>query len=181
MKIDHVWNWPIGNISSAAFVYVFWHSRLYLNSLLQIFYVVVGFIGWYWWLRGGERKTRRQISRLTVRGALVALALTGAGTVVMWDMESHFTSSASPFYDALVVALSLTAQFVLTGKWLEHWWIWILVDIIGTVLFWNEGLQLTSILYVIYGSICVRGLFTWRRMYNAEQGTITPQLQERIV
>lgn len=175
LTFDHVWNWPIGVVSSMAFTVVFWKYQLYLNALLQaLFYVPTGIYGWYVWLRGGEQKTRIKITRATPKLWAVTIALALLGTVVMWQVESNVVASQYPLWDAAVVALSLVAQMVMTRKVVEHWWFWISVDVIGVVLFWASGLQLTSVLYFVYGCICVRGLFTWRRMWRSQEAVEVP-------
>jgi nicotinamide mononucleotide transporter len=167
VTIDHVANWPVGILTSAAYVYIFWHSRLYLNSVLQVFYVGSGFLGWYWWLRGGahaERLPIRRISSALLAGTLAAIVV---ATVVMTAVMRDHTDSAAPLWDALVVCLSLAAQLVMTRKYFEHWWLWLSVDAVGIVLFASQDLLLTSVLYVVYAGLCVRGLVTWRRMQLA--------------
>jgi nicotinamide mononucleotide transporter len=162
--IDHVLNWPVGILTSAAYVYIFWHSRLYLNSVLQVFYVGSGFLGWYWWLRGGANAQPLAIRRAPLRVlALIAIAVVFATIVMTIVMRDH-TDSAAPLWDALVVCLSLAAQLVMTRKYFEHWWFWLAVDAVGIVLFARQQLLLTSVLYLLYAALCVRGLVTWRRM-----------------
>src|SRR3954454_24572652 len=44
-------SWPIGVVNSAALLYVFWQSKLYAQTALQIFYIVECFYGWWVWTR----------------------------------------------------------------------------------------------------------------------------------
>lgn len=164
VTVDHVANWPIGILTSAAYVYIFWHSRLYLNSVLQVFYVGSGFLGWYWWLRGGAQAQRLPIRRISAGLVALTMAAIAVGTAVMTVVMRDHTDSAAPLWDALVVCLSLAAQLVMTRKFFEHWWLWLSVDAVGIVLIASQDLLLTSLLYVIYAGLCVRGLVTWRRM-----------------
>jgi nicotinamide mononucleotide transporter len=175
VTIDYVWNWPIGIMTSAAYVYIFHNYDLFLNSWLQVFYVATGFIGWGMWLWGGPNKTELPIQRANLKVMALGILTVIVSTLFMWQMMLIHVHSAEPFWDALVVALSLTAQLIMTRKYLEHWYFWIAVDIVGVVLFASQGLMLTSLLYLIYGCICVRGLFTWHRMYrNQETVDVNP-------
>src|SRR3954447_24537911 len=62
---EHVWNWPIGIINDVLYLVVFFRSKLYADSLLQIVYIVVGFYGWWMWLYGGAQRTELRASRAT--------------------------------------------------------------------------------------------------------------------
>ena len=47
------WGWPFGIVSCALWGYAsFFEYDLYLDALLQVFYVVMGFLGLYNWLKG---------------------------------------------------------------------------------------------------------------------------------
>jgi nicotinamide mononucleotide transporter PnuC len=166
-------NWPIGAASSAAFAYIFWDYQLYFNSILQVFYVVAAIYGGWSWKYGGEGRTELPIRRFNppllcgvIAGVIAGAALLAASYDVLG------VEASAPYWDALVVLFSLAAQFIMTRKFYEHWILWILVDIVGVVLFWTQGLELTSVLYVVYGSLCVRGLFTWKTAFNNEQSGI---------
>jgi nicotinamide mononucleotide transporter len=166
-------NWPIGAASSAAFAYIFWDYQLYFNSVLQIFYVLAAIYGGWSWKFGGENRTELPIRRFNPKmlaGVIAAGLLGSAALAASYGVLG--VEAAAPYWDALVVLFSLSAQFIMTRKFYEHWVLWILVDIVGIVLFWTQGLELTSILYFVYGSLCVRGLFTWKTAYNNEQSGI---------
>ena len=44
-----VWAWPVGTLSSALSVVLFFRIGLYAETGLYIFYVVMGFYGWSQW------------------------------------------------------------------------------------------------------------------------------------
>jgi nicotinamide mononucleotide transporter len=55
------WLWPVGIITSAGYIWVFFHSKLYADMSLQVYYLVISCIGWYWWIKGkGERMNRKK-------------------------------------------------------------------------------------------------------------------------
>lgn len=182
------WNWPIGAASSAAFLFVFWDYELYFNSILQAFYVLSGVYGAWAWKRGGENRTELLVEKMHwgYTAFFASMALLGAVVLgnILFDVFGVETSQ--PFWDALVVTFSLTAQFVMTRKFFQHWYFWIAVDAIGIFLFWSQDLYLTSMLYFVYGSLCVRGLFTWNKAYKnkafvEDKATLDPPSHVRII
>jgi nicotinamide mononucleotide transporter len=167
LTFDFNWNWPVGIITSILYFFIFWKYRLWMNAILQVFYVITGFWGWYQWLFGGPKKTDREIQRVNIwQGALSILAIVGI-TAVCVPFMHHF-QDAAPFWDSVIFGMSVVAQAIMTWKFREHWWIWVIEDVIATCLFWSLGLGLTSILYFIFGMLCIRGMFTWAAMERSE-------------
>ena len=169
---DNVWNWPIGIANSVFFLFLFFTAGLYANSALQIFYILIGFYGWYEWLRGGEAKTRLDIAR-TPRSALPYLiGAVIAGTIVLIVVLDRLAGSTAPIWDGLTTALSLVAQYMLARKWPENWWVWITADVVYIVLYAYTGLYLTSVLYVIFLMMCVLGYRHWARTLQTTRQTV---------
>jgi nicotinamide mononucleotide transporter len=75
---------------------------------------------------------------------------------------------AAPFFDALTTTLSLAAQYLLTRKLIENWYIWITADIIYIGLYINRELYLTSALYALFLVLCLLGLRQWRQSLATE-------------
>lgn len=164
------WNWPIGIVSSAAFVYVFWSKELYFNSTLQLFYVVTGFWGAWLWKWGEKRYKYRPVHNMVIGSWLPLMVFTALAAAALAASFGWFgVVSAAPFWDAWVVTLSLAAQFLLTFKVKQNWHFWMMVDLIGVFLFASQGLWLTSALYFVYGCLVVRGEITWHKEYARQE------------
>jgi len=166
---ENVWNWPIGIANSAFFLVLFVQGRLFADSGLQVVYIVLGVLGWYWWLRGGAHKTALPIARTGPRHAAVLAAIIVAATLVLTAGLTR-VDDAAPFWDALTTALSLGAQYLLTRKLIENWLLWISADVIYVALYAYKGFYLTSILYAIFLAMCVAGLVQWRASLRVTSG-----------
>src|SRR5205814_1594941 len=126
---ENIWNWPVGLANNAFFVVLFFGARLYADMGLQVVYIALGILGWSWWLHGGARRERLAVSttpRTTwvVLGVLVALCTWGL------TLFLRRIGDSAPLWDALTTTLSLAAQYLLTRKLLENWWVWIAADVI---------------------------------------------------
>lgn len=49
---QNIWLWPVGIITSAVYILVFFTSKFYADMSLQGYYLVMSCIGLYWWVRG---------------------------------------------------------------------------------------------------------------------------------
>jgi nicotinamide mononucleotide transporter len=168
---QNVWNWPIGIANSAFYVIVFVHARLFADSSLNVLYVALGFLGWYWWLKGGERRSALKVGRISRLSVIVLAAIGLAGTASMTVFLASIHDSA-PFLDALTTMLSLIAEYMLARKLLENWGVWITADVIYIGLYAYRSLYLTAILYALFLTMCIVGLVSWRRTWLA--ATVPP-------
>lgn len=168
---ENIWNWPVGIANSAFYVIVFAHARLFADSSLNVLYVVLGFLGWYWWLRGGQNRTALRVGR--VNGSSAAM-LAVVGVIATFGMTRFLYSvnDSAPFLDALTTVLSLIAEFMLARKFLENWYVWITADVIYIGLYTYRSLYLTAVLYAIFLAMCIAGWVRWRRTWRANQKTL---------
>ena len=157
----NIWNYPFGIASVALLLPVFYGAKLYSDAALQLFYIVVQLYGWRAWARAGEGEAIVRVDFLSSRarliwaGAIAALALLwGAGM-------QHWTDAAYPFWDALIVAMSVAAQILLARRRIENWWLWIAVDVIALALYPARGLWIAAGLYAVYLLLSIVGLRAW--------------------
>ncbi|MFT3746052.1 MAG: nicotinamide riboside transporter PnuC [Pyrinomonadaceae bacterium] len=164
---QNIWNFPIGLLNVATFCVVFFESKLYADAGLQIVYFVLGVMGWYWWLYGGEGHQELKVTRTSGREMAAVIAAGIVLTVIFWQLLSQIGGSAS-FFDALTTSISLCAQWLLNRKLLENWLFWIVADIIYIPLYVYKELYLTAALYALFLVLAVMGLLKWRESMNAE-------------
>lgn len=156
------WNWPIGLIQVIAYLFLFWESGLYGDSLLQGVYLVLGLWGWWNWVRGRPGKAELAIRR-TRSDEWLWLGMVGlVGTGVIWWWLTTFTASTVPIADSITTVLSLLATYGQARKLLESWWLWIAADLIYIPLYVSKDLNLTAVLYAVFLVLCVIGLRRWR-------------------
>lgn len=158
----NIWNWPVGLANNLFFAVLFWKARLFADFGLQGVYLILGFYGWWKWLRGGENQTRLAISRSSPSEWIVIAVFLVLGT---WGLREllHAVNGAAPLWDALTTALSLVAQYLLCRKRIENWFFWIAADVIYVPLYLSKQLPLTALLYGGFLVLCVIGWRRWRK------------------
>jgi nicotinamide mononucleotide transporter len=173
-----IWLWPVGIITSAVYIWVFFTGKLYADMSLQVYYLVISILGWYWWANGsgvagrslGEGRAKGsgqmeelQVTRLKLRTGVVLSAVFIPLFAVMWLVLDRLTDSPVPEWDSLITSLSIIATWMLARKIYEHWFLWIVVNTVATGLFLTRGLYPTVILYFVYGVMSFAGLKAWMK------------------
>lgn len=168
---ESVWNFPIGLANVSLFCVLFFGARLFADAGLQVVYFVLGVIGWYLWLHGGERGTALRISRVPRSHAAALVAGGVALTILLW-MTLRYVGGSASFFDALTTSISLCAQWMLNRKHVESWYAWIAADLIYIPLYAYKELYLTAALYTVFLVMATMGLMHWRAMWRAQGGAV---------
>lgn len=159
------WLWPLGLLTSATYVYVFFMGKFYADMGLQVYYVLISVYGWYYWSRGGERSASGELP--VVRGSrnqllilLLVFALSWTGIYFLLD---RLTDSTVPVGDSFTTAMAIVATWMLARKIIEHWFLWIIANLVSIALYIYKGLYPTVILYAVYAAMAVYGYFEWQK------------------
>lgn len=165
---ESVWCWLFGIISAGLYIYLNFHIQLYLDAWLSLYYVAIGFYGWYAWVKGKTDKHAGSIlHRITLTSFGISVLAGLAGTLVLGKLSSMYTDSPVPYFDAALTSFSLVATYLTTRKILENWLFWIVIDAAYVVIYILRGLPSTAVLNLIYTFIAVYGFIKWRKNLNA--------------
>jgi len=73
------------------------------------------------------------------------------------------TDSRVPYVDAFTTSLSVIAMWMLSRKYIEQWWVWLVVDAVSSGLYIYKGVYGRSLLYAVYTAMAIYGYYTWRK------------------
>lgn len=163
--------WPVGLITSALYVSVFFSTKLYADMGLQMYYVGISVYGWYEWIWGNSatKSEPLKVSRLNIRMSVLLATISFIFFFLMWFILDNYTDSTVPVADSLATSLSIVATWMLARKILEHWLVWIFVDAFSIGLFLYKELYPTVILFVVYTIMAVVGFIEWKKEVEAEK------------
>ena len=171
---QHIFTWPTGLLTSLLYSIVFFRSGFYADMGLQVYYVVISIYGWYYWLRGGRKNDDREIQvpvkKTTRKVFFVGIIITTALYLFLVTVLLNFTDSTIPYMDSMTTALSITATWMLAKKYIEHWLVWIFVNIFSAGLYIYKDLWPTAILFVVYAVMAVIGYVEWKKDLNKQIG-----------
>lgn len=158
--------WLFAFISSAIYAYLCFSSHLFIESLLQLFYVVMAIVGYANW---NTKTEQEEVIRVwPFKFHFINILLTLICSIVLAKLFIAFTPQKSPYLDALTTCFSLAATFMITKKVLENWIYWVIIDSALIYLYFVRGLQMSSVLMLLYTVMAIQGYFTWRKHYQKQ-------------
>jgi len=155
--------WLCAFISTLCYIELFPGVRLYMQALLNAFYLIMAIVGFIDWKKGRTEEAGVLIRTWGAREHVLAAIVVAAATIVNgWFLATH-TDSVAPYLDSFVTWGSVVTTWMVARRVLENWLYWIIVDGLAAYLYFSQGLLVTTALFVIYLGIVVRGYFVWRR------------------
>lgn len=177
------WMWLFQLLSSAAAMVSFLTESLYASSALNLYYVVMAFVGFMQWRK--DEQARRSspaaektdsvtesegnavsggihLRRLSLKVALNSLAVLILGTVALFFLLRLLNDPMS-VTDAGVTVLSGIATWWLAKSYPEQWILWVVADALSAFICLNQGMTAMGILYIIYTLSAVYGYWHWKK------------------
>ena len=164
-----IWCWLCAAVSTAIYVYLFIDARLYMESVLNLFYFAMAIYGWYSWTAGRSDSDELAVSKWPALVHLKAIAVITALAAFNGFLLSRFSDAAYPYVDSMTTWGAIWATFLVARKVLENWWYWLVIDTASVFIYWSRDLQLTALLFVFYVMIIPFGLVAWRRSMQRAQ------------
>jgi nicotinamide mononucleotide transporter len=154
--------WPAAFLSSCLYVWVLFTARLYMESVLNVFYAVMAVYGFWQW-RYGKGGGALSVSRWPLRLHMIAVLGVFALSTLNWFFLSRYTPAAWPFVDSMTAWSSVFATFLVARKVYENWYWWLAIDSADLYLFFTRHLYVTMLLFALYLVLIVIGMREWRR------------------
>jgi nicotinamide mononucleotide transporter len=155
--------WIFAAISTAIYIWLFIEAKLYMESMLNLFYLVMAGYGWYVWSSGRDDGHDRPVVIWPRNTHLTAIAVLVILSAASGYLLSKNSDAAFPYIDSLTTWFAIWATFLVARKVLENWWYWLLIDIASIFIYWTRDLQLTALLFVIYVIMIPFGLMSWTK------------------
>ena len=155
--------WLCAFVSTTIYVVLFAQAGLYMQVALNVFYLVMAVYGFIDWRRGRTDAGDVRIESWTVNQHVTAAGLVIIASVLNGWILAQLTDSPAPYLDSFVTWGSFVTTWMVARRIIENWLYWIVVDAAAAWLYFSQGLLATTLLFIIYLGIVVRGYFVWRR------------------
>lgn len=164
---NNVHTWWCGIIGCSLFALLFYQANLYADVLLQLFFIVTSVLGWWKWVRGAHGDPL-PISHANFSSLLWTVPVGIAATAAYGALLHFHTDAYAPFVDSAVLVFSVIGQILLIQRRIENWAFWLLVNSIGTPLYFSRGLYLTAALYAAFWINALASWMWWQKLARDE-------------
>jgi len=154
--------WPWYGVSGVLYGWLFFNYELYASASLQLVFIAAAIWGWFGW--GPQGASSRNLS-WALRASVLSV-----GTVI-WLLITPFLVSlgaAAALPDAFGLVFSVIAQILMVLQFRENWVVWFVVNVVYVALFWSQDLKFTSLLYVVFAAIALRGWINWQKLQRTD-------------
>ena len=165
--------WLVGVLTSVAAMWVFFRQGLYASFALNTYYLVTSFIGLWQWSRDKKKLVsegdRIHLNRLTVKTVAVSAVVMVLGTFGLVELMQWLNSAGilqenpMSYLDSAATILSAIATWWLVRSYIQQWWLWIVADLMSTILCASQGMWWMTALYAAYTLSAVYGWVHWHR------------------
>ena len=160
----NVWMWVVGFMMQSLGIILYYQKGLYADCGMEFYYLAMTVYGFIAWMRHKTRSKGLPIRHIPKRMAFIWI---GVGLVVwaaIYFLLSRFTNSTVPVADAFTTAFSVVGIWALARKYLEQWFVWIVVDVVTSALYFYKDIPFKASLYALYVIIAIFGYFKWKKM-----------------
>lgn len=198
-SIEKSINYLFGLLNVSLFAVIFFQINLYASLILQIFFFIANIYGWYAWTKVNKKtqqvelrtrwmSTQKLIITLIINAIFIGLltiyidsvfkiltemVVAGLNIVYVNITMPELAPDAYPFWDSTMMILSITAQILMTRKYVESWIIWVIINLISIVIFSLQGVYAMAIEYAILTFIALNGIKTWRNSARKNGSMLT--------
>ena len=160
--------WFFAFVGSFLFVYLCYIGDLYIESILQLFYVAMAVVGWVSWKKSASENL--SIKQWGLNNHILNIAISGIVAYLLGYIFDNYTNQANPYVDAFTTCYSLSATFMVTRKILGNWIYWIVIDVVSIYLYAQRDYNLTAVQYGLFSILAVFGYIAWRKEYKHQKG-----------
>ncbi len=159
---ESIWCWPAALISTVIYTVIFYDVYLWMDSLLQLYYLIMALYGWYCWQSLRQLNHRAvHIQRWSWQRHVKVLVVLSLISVSLGWLMATYTPTHFPYLDSATTVFAVFATYLVAQKVLENWLYWIAIDAVSIYLYLAKDLQPTAVLFVLYVVMAVYGYLQW--------------------
>jgi nicotinamide mononucleotide transporter len=154
--------WIFGILSSLLSILLFYRTGLYSESILYIYYVLIGVYGFYYWNKKTGNNQTFEITELPLKSYVLFIVLGEVLALSLAYTFDNYTDANAPYLDAHTTVFSFIASFLEIKKYLASWKFWIIINGLTVFLYLDRGLNYYTGLTVIYLIFSFVGYIKWK-------------------
>lgn len=171
---ENILAWPCAFFSTLIYIFVFWEAALLMESLLNIYYLLMAIYGYWQWTRKKHQvhsdvpiiQWPLSFHLIAITSIIVISALSG----YLLENNSH---AAWPYLDSFTTWGAVFTTYLVAKKVYENWYYWLIINSISLFLFIERELYPTALLMCIYLLMIIIGIIKWRKVMQQQPTAAT--------
>lgn len=155
--------WCANMLSSSMIVAISCHQMLWGTMALNIYYVVMSFVGIYQLNKDKSQTSSDIVVRPITKKVVLTSIIVFLFSSIVLVFLLKLLNDPQPILDALVMPASFIATYWLTKSYIQHWYIWIVADALMTVLFMLQGSYSVAFMYSFFLGASIVGFIHWHQ------------------
>lgn len=177
----NVWCWPAAFISTVIYTAIFYDVYLWMDSLLQVYYLFMAVYGWFCWRNGNQQQVTAITKQVNIEQAsaapiqswsinfhIKAITLLSLLSMVLGYLMATYTPAHFPYFDSATTVFAIFATYMVAKKVLENWLYWVVIDLVSIYLYQRKELTPTAVLFGLYAVIAAYGYYHWKKTFRAQ-------------
>ena len=171
-KKENVLLYPVGICSVSIWIYLCWIGDLFGQSIINLFFLIMNIYGWNnWQSKDDNLKFKIQIKKNnTIENVMVVVISIFLSALIFALINQFQKEDASLFYvllESIITGLNFVAMWLMAWKRIEHWYLWIIGDILCIPLFIFKDYTLGVIQFSIFIFVSYLGFVEWSKKIKA--------------
>ncbi|ARS41087.1 hypothetical protein CA265_16055 [Sphingobacteriaceae bacterium GW460-11-11-14-LB5] len=164
-KKNSIWLYPTGIISILLSMFLLLNVKLYAETLLSIYYLVMSVYGWIIWKKR-KQEGENQVSWSSNNELTIAVLISVIGFGVLYLVLRHYTDSDVPVFDAFVSSTAWAGMWLLAKRKIENWIFLNISNIVAIPLLFHKKLPLMACLTTFLFTVAIFGFLDWKKIIN---------------
>lgn len=166
-KKENVWLYPLGIVSVVLWIYLCWIGKLFGQSIINFFFLIMNIYGWYNWLRKDQNNQPNVIIKRNNNNenSLLLITIFFLSIIIYFLLLPFQEEKALLFYvflEAIITGLNFVAMWLMAWKRLEHWILWIIGDIMCIPLYIHKDYPMGVFQFMVFIIIAYLGYKEWK-------------------
>lgn len=150
-------NFYFAIISTICFSILFFKEHLYGSMLTNMYFIGISIYGIYSWNK------IQKVQTITSIKTVLYYAIFSIISYIVCVIGFRLLGGKFVLLDTSILFISIVANILMVHKKVEHWYLWILVNIISIYVYFSNGLYYLGIQFTYFLINAFIGIYMWRK------------------
>lgn len=163
---QNIFCWLAAFFSTAIYSVIFFDSKLYMESLLNIYYLLMAIYGFLQWKKPAQQQDTKPVISWSIKTHCYIIIIVSIYVALSGYLLQKYTDQDFAYLDSFTTCFAIVTTYMVAKKVLQNWLYWIVINSLSVYLFVSKGIALTALLFVLYSIIAIIGYFHWLTSFN---------------